>query len=129
MMRQKQDPQQQESIKSSIVNVSSNHGLGAESGFSSYAAASHGILGMTRSTAMDYIHSGIRINCVHPGPTDTPGLDASGSKEKYIENVPLKRVNTPDEVAAAIVFLLSPGASGINGVALPVDSGWSLCHR
>jgi len=100
--------------KASIVNVSSSQGLAAEPGFPSFAASSHAIVGMTRTSAADYIKHGIRINCVNPGPTDTPELEASGSKEKYLENLPLQREGVPEEVAAAVVFLLSPEASAIS---------------
>ena len=114
--------------KASMVNIASNQGLAAEPGFPSYSASSHAIVGMTKTSAMDYIRHGIRVNCICPGPTDTPELRDSGSMEDYLRNVPQQRVNTAEEVAAAVIFLLSPAASGIVGVALQVDSGWSLCH-
>ena len=128
IMKQGKDPKVTEAERASIVNVSSNQGLASEAGFGGYAAASHGIDGMSRSTAMDYLSHDIRINCVNPGPTDTPGLDASCSKQDHTRNVPRQRVNSAREVAAAIIFLLSHEASGIIGVSLPVDGGWSLCH-
>jgi NAD(P)-dependent dehydrogenase (short-subunit alcohol dehydrogenase family) len=55
-------------------------------------------------------------------------LAGSGSRAEYQKTVPMQRVNRPEEVAAAVLFLLGNEASGINGVSLPVDGGWSLCH-
>lgn len=117
-----------DSPRGSIVNVAATQGIATQPELPSYAAANYGIVGMTRTTAMDYISSGIRINCVCPGPTETTGLVKSGSRDVYERTVPLRRVNKPDEVASAVLFLLSDLASAVNGVALPVDSGWSLCH-
>lgn len=114
--------------RGSIVNLAASQGLATAPSFPSYSAANYGIVGMTKANAMDYIASGIRFNCVCAGPTDTPGLAASGAREEYARTVPCQRVNRPDEVAAAVVFLLGDGAPGINGVSLPVDGGWSLCH-
>ncbi|KAH6668272.1 hypothetical protein B0J14DRAFT_703962 [Halenospora varia] len=114
--------------RGSIVNISSSHGLGAQPGFSGYSAASYGIVGMTRTVAMDYITSGVRLNCVCPAATDTEGLEASGSKEKLLSFIPMGRLITAQEVANAVLFLIGDGASAMTGLSIPVDGGWSLCH-
>ncbi|KIX09212.1 uncharacterized protein Z518_00291 [Rhinocladiella mackenziei CBS 650.93] len=116
-----------------IVNISASQGLASESGFPGYCAAGHGIVGMTRATAMDYLPNGIRINCVCAGPsTGEPAgepRDLGRVQRRSLPRAPLTRDITPEEVAQAVVFLLGEGASGITGIELPVDGGWSLYHH
>ncbi|OQV06030.1 hypothetical protein CLAIMM_10671 [Cladophialophora immunda] len=117
----------------SIVNVSAAHGLASDPGFPSYGAAAHGIVGMTRATALDYLQDGIRINCVCPGPSapSTAGAeqDDGSALRRSLPLCPLGRDITAEEVAQAVVFLLGEAASGITGIELPVDGGWSLRHH
>ncbi|KAH6668270.1 hypothetical protein B0J14DRAFT_674837 [Halenospora varia] len=111
-----------QNLPASIVNISSNFGFASEPGMVGFAAASHGIIGMSRSTALDYIKSGTRINVVCPGATESDFLKDEGFRKAYESSLPTARVNTPAEVANAVVFLLGPESSAIHGIVLPVDS-------
>lgn len=109
-----------------IVNVASLAGLGGVPGGSSYCAAKHGVVGLTRSAAMEYAKLDIRVNAVCPGWTETAILD--GLPEKMLENslakfVPMGRLGQPEEVAESILWLLSEKSSFINGHCLAVDGG------
>lgn len=123
-----------ESGGGAIVNVSSRAGLAGVAYGSIYSAAKHAVIGLTKSAALETAALGIRINAVCPGPTATHQFDqiveqvmpdatheeaaaALGSK------IPLGRIATPGEIAAAIVWLLGPGAGFITGAAVPVDGG------
>lgn len=111
-----------------IVNVSSGAGLAAEPGLSAYGAAKAGVQSLTRSAAVEYASAGIRVNCVAPGPIDTPGLAAwlqafPGGRPAFEAQIPQGRLGQPEEMAQAIVFLLSPRASYINGAVLVADGG------
>lgn len=113
----------------SIVNVSSIAGLRGIRGETSYAAAKHGVIGLTRSAALDYARKGIRINAVCPGPIDTPMLDRylenSGvTKEGLAKSLPQGRLGTPTDVAQAIRWLLSDESAFVTGHALAVDGGY-----
>ncbi|ODU07180.1 MAG: hypothetical protein ABS81_02450 [Pseudonocardia sp. SCN 72-86] len=113
----------------SIVNVSSIAGLRGIRGETSYAAAKHGVIGLTCSAALDYARKGVRINAVCPGPIDTPMLDRyldnSGvTKEGLAKSLPQGRLGTPDEVARAVRWLLSDESSFVTGHALAVDGGY-----
>lgn len=110
----------------SIVNIASLAGLGGVPGGSSYAAAKHGVVGLTKSAAMEYGKFNIRVNAVCPGWTDTPILDALDDEmlDKSIRTfVPMKRLGRPAEVAEAILWLLSEKSSFINGATLRIDGG------
>ena len=113
-----------------IVNCSSLGGLVGGAGRAAYHGFKHGILGLTRSAALEYAPRGIRINAVCPGTIDTPMVadmidndhfDASAA----IANQPIGRLGRADEIAAAVLWLCSPGASLVVGVALPVDGGYT----
>lgn len=112
----------------SIVNITAAQGLASDGGFPSYCAAAHGIVGMSRATAMDYLKKGIRINCVCPGATETPD-NCGRTQSRSLPQAPIGRYITAEEVAHAVVFLLGESASGITGIELPVDGGWSLYHH
>lgn len=112
-----------------IVSTASVAGLVGIPGAASYNAAKHGVVGLTRTLALEYASRGIRVNAVCPGFIDTPMLarvtDASQKiRDQLIGAVPQRRVAQPEEIADAVVWLLSDRASYMNGVALPVDGGW-----
>ena len=114
-----------------IVNVSSMHGFVTLKGFFPYAAAKSGLLGLTRSMALDYGDSGIRVNAVCPGfirtrlVQDSIDLnpDPAAAEAAMVRGVALQRMAEPAEVAAAIAFLASDDASYITGASLMVDGG------
>jgi NAD(P)-dependent dehydrogenase (short-subunit alcohol dehydrogenase family) len=110
-----------------IVNISSSVGWQyAAPGIAAYAASKFGVTGLTKAMACDHLPDNIRVNCICPGPTDTPLLRASRPPDQlqaFIEAQPIGRLGTPDEIAAAALFLASEEASFVTGVALPVDGG------
>jgi NAD(P)-dependent dehydrogenase (short-subunit alcohol dehydrogenase family) len=113
-----------------IVNCSSLGGLVGLPGRASYHASKHGVLGLTKSAALEYAPRGIRINAVCPGTIDTPmvaQMIANGELDMHeaIHNQPIGRLGTADEIAAAVLWLSSPAASFVIGVALPVDGGYT----
>lgn len=108
-----------------IVNISSIAGLQASRLLSPYIASKHGVVGLTKTAALDYADQGIRINSVAPGPVRTAAF-ATLPEERIKEEenkVPLKRLGEPEDIAEAVSFLLSDAASFITGVVLPVDGG------
>jgi meso-butanediol dehydrogenase/(S,S)-butanediol dehydrogenase/diacetyl reductase len=111
----------------SIINVASASGLGADWNAAAYDTAKGAVVNFTRSVALDYGRSGIRINSVCPSLIDTPmaaGVKASADLlAKFEERIPFGRIGQPAEVAAAIAFLASEDASFVHGVNLPVDGG------
>jgi NAD(P)-dependent dehydrogenase (short-subunit alcohol dehydrogenase family) len=113
----------------SVINISSTYGhLGAR-GAAVYAASKHAVEGLTKSAALEAAGSGVRVNAVAPGPTETEMLNRfTGSAERkagLVAGVPLQRVGEPDEIASAIVFLASDKSSFTTGQVLSVDGGKS----
>jgi NAD(P)-dependent dehydrogenase (short-subunit alcohol dehydrogenase family) len=113
----------------SIINISSTYGhLGAR-GASVYAASKHAVEGLTKSAALEAAGSGVRINAVAPGPTETAMLNrftgSADRKADLVAGVPLQRAGEPDEIANAIVFLASSQSSFTTGQVLSVDGGKS----
>jgi NAD(P)-dependent dehydrogenase (short-subunit alcohol dehydrogenase family) len=110
-----------------IVNISSSVGWQyAAPGIAAYAASKFGVTGLTKAMACDHLPENIRVNCICPGPTDTPLIRASRSPEDlvaFMEAQPIGRLGSPDEIAAAALFLASDEASFVTGVAFPVDGG------
>ena len=113
-----------------IVNCSSLGGLVGNPGRASYHATKHGVLGLTKSAALEYAPRGIRINAVCPGTIETPmvtDMVARGELDipAAVANQPIGRIGRGEEIAAAVLWLCSPGASLVLGVALPVDGGYT----
>ena len=109
-----------------VVNCSSLGGLVGLPGRAAYHAAKHGVIGLTKSAALDNAQRGIRVNAVCPGCIDTPmgdAIDPAAMKE-FLREQPIGRMGRANEVAAAVLWLCSPGASFVLGVALPVDGGF-----
>ena len=109
-----------------IVNCSSLGGLVGLPGRAAYHASKHGVIGLTKCAAMDNAAHGIRINAICPGCIDTPMGDAiaPAAMKAFLKEQPIGRMGRPEEIAAAVLWLCSPGASFILGVALPVDGGF-----
>jgi NAD(P)-dependent dehydrogenase (short-subunit alcohol dehydrogenase family) len=108
-----------------IVNMSSGAGLRGVRGIGAYVASKHGIIGLTKSAALDYAQQGIRINAVAPGPIGTKRLTALTDEQlsPVARAVPMQRVGRPEEVAATVVWLCSDQASFITGATIPIDGG------
>jgi NAD(P)-dependent dehydrogenase (short-subunit alcohol dehydrogenase family) len=115
-----------------VVTLASGAGLAGNPTFPAYSASKGAVVLMTRSVAASHTAQGVRANCVCPGPIDTPMLraafaaagDAAAEREAgFRARNPMGRFGAPEEVTAAVLFLLSAAASYINGVAVPVDGG------
>jgi len=113
-----------------IVNTSSGAGIAGAPGWSTYSAAKHGVIGLTRCAALEYARAGIRVNALCPGPIDSPmgkriAADNPGYKEVLIAHTPNGRLGRPEEVAEVAVWLCSDAASLVNGLIMAVDGGIS----
>ena len=113
-----------------IVNCSSIGGLIGLPGRAMYHATKHGVIGLTRSAALEYAARGIRINAVCPGTIETPMVAEMLAKEpeamkEIMRDQPIGRLGRPEEIAAAVLWLCSPGASFVIGHALAVDGGYT----
>lgn len=112
-----------------IVNIASTEGLGATPGNSPYAAAKHGVIGLTRGLAVDLGREGITVNCICPGPIRTGITDAISEEHKTIyakRRVPLRRYAIPEEVAHMTLSCVLPSASFLTGAVVPVDGGLTI---
>lgn len=114
-----------------IVNNSSIGGLIGLPGRAIYHASKHGVLGLTKSAAMEYAARGIRINAVCPGTIETPMVHEMLEKEpeamkEILKEQPIGRMGRPEEIASAVLWLCSPGASFVIGHALVVDGGFTI---
>ena len=123
--------QMQRQGSGAIVNNGSVGALTGNPGIGSYIASKHGVVGLTRTAALEYIQHGIRVNAVNPGLIDTQiARDVvSGDEHAYNEiakNVPIRRAGRPEEIASAVLWLCSPGASYVVGHALTVDGGMTV---
>ena len=111
----------------SIVNVSSAYGSVGAAGASVYVASKHAVEGLTKSAALEVAGSGVRVNVVAPGTTDTGMLtrftNTDANKAALVSTVPFKRLARPEEIAKVIVFVASPDASYMTGASIPVDGG------
>src|SRR5712671_540287 len=113
-----------------IVNCSSIGGLIGLPGRAAYHATKHGVIGLTKSAALEYASRGIRINAVCPGTIDTPMVSEMLAKEpdamqEILRNQPIGRLGRADEIASAVLWLCSPGASFVISHALAVDGGFT----
>jgi NAD(P)-dependent dehydrogenase (short-subunit alcohol dehydrogenase family) len=115
----------------SIVNVASIAGLQGIADRAAYNASKHGLIGLTRTLAAEWGGRGVRVNALCPSWVKTEMDVADQASGAYtdrdiVEQVPMGRFASPDDIAAAVAFLADPARSGfINGVALPVDGGWT----
>jgi NAD(P)-dependent dehydrogenase (short-subunit alcohol dehydrogenase family) len=112
-----------------IVNMASAAGLVGAGGLSAYAAAKHGVVGLTRTAAIDYAKAGIRVNAVCPGLIETPMVDRLSAelptlRDALVAMKPMGRLGRPEEVAEAVVWLCSDAASFVTGHMLAVDGGY-----
>ena len=122
-----------------ILNIASVHGLVASAGKSAYVAAKHGIVGLTKAAALENAGSGVTVNAICPGWVLTPlvqkqvdaraakdGIDDEEAKRRLLaEKEPSLRFTTPEELAALALFLCSPAADNVLGVAWAMDGGWT----
>jgi NAD(P)-dependent dehydrogenase (short-subunit alcohol dehydrogenase family) len=117
-----------------IVNNASINGLRGNAGLVAYSAAKSGVVGMTRSLALDYAAQGVRVNCICPAAIDTDMTrdflasvpDRDAVEQAIIAKHPIGRMASADEVAAIAVFLASSDAAFMTGLAIPVDGGRSI---
>lgn len=114
-----------------IVNNASVGALTGNPGIASYIASKHGVVGLTRTAALEYVKRGVRVNAVNPGLIDTQiARDVvNGEEEAYAElakQVPIGRAGKPEEIASAVLWLCSPGASYVVGQAITVDGGLTV---
>ncbi|MEU1663891.1 glucose 1-dehydrogenase [Streptomyces sparsogenes] len=122
--------QMREQGSGAIVNCSSLGGLVGLPERAAYHASKHGVIGLTRSAAVEYAPRGIRINAVCPGVIDTPMVadmveNQAEAMAGILKEQPIGRLGAADEVAAAVLWLCSPGASFVTATALPVDGGFT----
>jgi 3-oxoacyl-[acyl-carrier protein] reductase len=114
-----------------VVNIASTEGLIATAGIPAYTASKHGVIGLTKSLAVELGRLGVTVNCICPGPINT-GMTAGipdAAKETYARRrVPLRRYGEPEEVAQMTVSLVLPAASFLNGAVVVVDGGMNIRH-
>ncbi len=113
-----------------IVNMAGNWGLIGFPTYAAYCAAAHGVMGLTKAAAMEYVGAGIRINAVCPGAVDAPILDRMTGDNEEIKNsfaqqLPVGRLCSQEDIAEAVLWLASNAASYVNGVGLVLDGGGS----
>jgi len=108
-----------------IVNNASIFGLRGMSGIAHYVAAKHAVVGLTRAVAQEYAARNIRINAICPGATETPNYMRSTGGDIHLldDMIPMRRIGQPDEVAEAVLYLLSDRSAYVTGTTLSVDGG------
>lgn len=111
-----------------IVNITSVVGATGNPGQGNYAAAKAGVVGMSKSLAYEVASRGITVNCVAPGFVATPMTDklTEDQKGKILTQIPAARMGTPDEIAAAVLYLSSPEAAYVTGATLHVNGGMAM---
>ena len=115
-----------------IVNCSSQSGFVGIPGLAAYTASKHGVIGLTKAAALEYASTGIRINAICPGPTETPMVTElmehePGRLDEVLSSIPLGRMGRPAEIASAVLWLCSPGAGFMVGQTVMPDGGY--CAR
>lgn len=110
-----------------IVNTASGSGLAGTKGLSSYSASKHAVVGLTKSTALEYADKDIRINAIAPGSTDTAMIkNIDPETQRGIESsIPMQRLGSIHDMTDAVLFLFSEQASYITGTVIPVDGGYT----
>jgi 2-keto-3-deoxy-L-fuconate dehydrogenase len=124
-------PHLRRSSQASIVNMCSVAATAGLPRRAAYSASKGGVLSLTLAMAADHLHEGIRVNCVNPGTADTPWVgrllaraeDSEAERRVLEARQPMGRLVTPEEVAAAVLYLASPSAGSVTGTALAVDGG------
>lgn len=114
----------------SIVNISSDEGLRPTAGNSIYSTSKFAVTGLTKVVAQEYAEFGIRVNSVHPGAIQTPGIEAENIREvvdAFVQNIPMKRIGDPEEVSNMVAFLASDKSSYSTGVEFIADGGIMAC--
>ncbi len=114
----------------SIVNTASAAGLVAVEQLSAYNASKHGVVGLTKTAALEFAQKNIRVNCVCPGLINTPMvarmIDTGGMNERdFIAAEPVARMGKPEEIGEGVVWLLSDAASFVTGHSMAIDGGWT----
>src|SRR5262249_55213473 len=112
-----------------VVNVSSIFGLAGRPAYHAYVASKHAVIGMSRSVALEYAQRGVRVNALCPGVTATASMRAAEVAlpelvGQLVAQHPMGRMASEEEIAGAVLWLCSPGASYVTGVALAVDGGF-----
>ncbi len=113
-----------------IVNCSSQSGFAGIAGLAAYTASKHGVIGLTKAAALEYARRGIRINAVCPGTVSTPMVakamaDHPAEMQAVIDDIPLGRMGTAEEIASAVLWLCSPGAGFMIGQIVAPDGGYT----
>ena len=114
-----------------VVNIASTEAIVTTSGLAAYAASKAGVVGLTKSFAVELGRHGVTVNCICPGPIDTgmtAGIDDEAKATYAKRRVPLRRYGDPEEVAHMTLNLCLPSASFVNGAIIPVDGGMTIRH-
>ena len=114
-----------------IVNIASTEAIVTTAGLAGYAATKAGVVGLTKSFAVELGRTGITVNCICPGPIDTgmtAGIETEAKATYARRRVPLRRYGSPEEVAQMTLNLCLPSASFVNGATIPVDGGMTIRH-
>jgi NAD(P)-dependent dehydrogenase (short-subunit alcohol dehydrogenase family) len=123
-------PQMLQQGGGAIVNTCSTYGLGGGMGFAAYVASKHGIAGLTKTAALEYAQSGIRVNAVVPGGVNTAMTrrffdEIEGGEDWARVETPAGRIAEPEEIAGLVTWLCSPAASYVIGSLMVIDGGWT----
>lgn len=111
-----------------IINLSARSGMAGQAGRAAYCASKGAVITLTEAMAADHARQKIRVNCICPGPTQTPMVDTSTPEKlaRYAKRVPMGRIGQPDDIARAALYLASDEASLVTAAILPVDGGMRL---